>query len=114
MTSSPILNAPSRLKRLRLGMSLLCTYSGPKPSTRTIRILRRAAARPFFATANEAIEDIRKCRRVIMVLPVFHIRVRLLSRVFFHFKHGPPDCDPRPVLVLEHPQVPAVRPISCA
>ena len=53
--------------------------------------------------ANEAAEDIRKCLRVIMVLPVFHIRMRLLGGVLFHLKHCPPDGNPRLIPFLEHP-----------
>ncbi len=33
--------------------------------------------------------------------------------VFFHVEHGSPDGNPRRVLQLEHPQIPAGRTVSC-
>jgi hypothetical protein len=46
--------------------------------------------------------------------PVFHIRVQLLSGVFSHRKHGPPDGNPRLILLLEHPKIPAACMVSLA
>jgi len=39
--------------------------------------------------------------------PVFHIRMQLLSGVFLHLKHGPPDGNPPLILHLKHPQIPS-------
>src|SRR5260370_23019027 len=43
-TAWPIFIPPSRVRRRRFGMSLFSKYRGSKPSTRTVRILRRGAA----------------------------------------------------------------------
>src|SRR5262249_39260932 len=68
MTLRPTLYAPSRHKRLRVGISLRSTYSGPNPSTRTMRILRPGAARALGVSEPEARTPNRKCLRVFMFL----------------------------------------------
>src|SRR5262245_7783916 len=65
-------------------MSLRSTYSGPKPSTSAMRILRPGAARALPATEPEARAPKRKCLRVFMFLMLGNFARRKL------IEHGVP------------------------